>query len=161
TARDRAAGDRLLERIAATPGDVLVPFHPYYPVRVGKPPFVHRMGVMDAPSAGFGRPRGLDQALADGRFALVIMDYKVVWGEWPTLLGRYRRTELLEPGVDAPRSFSGADTAPRFVLTPRPAGAEVVWAAEFASTPPATQRAARELVLAKPRLAFELSGSND
>jgi hypothetical protein len=119
TAADRAAGERLLQRIAAAPGDVFIPFHPYYPVMVGKPATLHRMGVMDAPAAGLGRPRGLDEALAGGRFALVIMDTKVQWAEWPTLLGAYEQTGTLELGRDAPRVFSGAETSPRYLLEPR------------------------------------------
>jgi hypothetical protein len=119
TANDRTAGQALLARIAASPGDVFVPFHPWYPVMVGKPATVHRMGIMDAPSSGFGRPLGLDSAISEGRFTLVIVDNKFRWEEeLPTLRSHYQLVATLEPGRDAPHVFAGADTIPRFVLAP-------------------------------------------
>ena len=122
TPADRAAGKALLARIAAAPGDVFVPFHPWYPVAVGKRATVHRMGVLDAPSSGFGRPAGLDAALLEGRFALVIVDNKIRWEEeFPTLRTRYHIVAALEPARDAPRTFAGADTTPRWVLAPNEA----------------------------------------
>ena len=121
TPQDRAAGQALIARIASAPGDVFVPFHPWYPVMAGKRATVHRMGIMDAPSSGFGRPLGLDSAISEGRFALVIVDNKFRWEEeLPTLRTRYQLVTTLEPGHDAPRTFAGADTTPRFVLAPQP-----------------------------------------
>jgi hypothetical protein len=119
TPSDRAAGQALLDRIAAAPGDVFVPSHPWYPVAVGKRATLHRMGILDAPSSGFGRPQGLDGALEEARFALVIVDDKVRWeAEFPHLRNRYHIVATLEPGRDAPRTFAGADTIPRWVLAP-------------------------------------------
>jgi hypothetical protein len=119
------------------------------------------MGVLDAPSAGFGRPRGLDAALAEGRFGLAILDYKVQWGEWPTLLLHYHVVDRLRIGVDAARSFSGADTAPLYVLRPRPPGMRVVWAPAFATTDVETRREAGELRLGGGALVFDLAGTTD
>jgi hypothetical protein len=116
---DRAAGDRLIERLRAAPGEVLVPFHPWYAVMAGKPAHFHRMGLLDVVSGGLGRPRGLDDAIAAQRFALVVMDYKVVWANWPGLPRTYRETARLRPGIDSPRVIAGADTYPLHVLEPR------------------------------------------
>jgi hypothetical protein len=161
TAAQRRAGNHLLQRIADAPGDVFIPYHPYYPVLVGKAPTLHRMGVLDAPAAGFGRPRGLDEALAEGRFRTAILDQRTNWAEWPTLLGRYHIVERLRRDLDAPSVFAGADTYPAFVLSPRPRGSRTVWQASFASDLAERTRTTRPLVLDSPMLAFDLVGSHD
>jgi hypothetical protein len=112
---DRVAAARFLDKIRALPGPLFIPFHPYYPVLAGSPPHVHRMGVLDV-AAQLGRPAGLDQALAEGRFAHVILDWKSQPWEWPTLEGRYHEVHQFTDGVDAVRAFSGAETSPRRLL---------------------------------------------
>ncbi len=48
TAKDRAAGDRLVARLVAIDGDVFFPSHPWYPRLAGKrATFAHRIGVKD------------------------------------------------------------------------------------------------------------------
>ena len=47
TAADAAAGRKLIARLAAFPGDVLMPFHPWYPTLAGKRFYLHRMGILD------------------------------------------------------------------------------------------------------------------
>jgi hypothetical protein len=77
-----------------------------------------------------GPPRGLDEALAAGRFAHVVLDYKSQPWEWPTLPGRYHDIHEFSEGVDAVRAFAGAETSPRRLLArtslppPLPEGAE-------------------------------------
>jgi hypothetical protein len=89
------------------------------------------MGVLDV-AATYGRPRGLDEAIAEGRFDSVVLDWKSRPGEWPGLDARYHLVRELRDGVDAVRSFSGAETSPRHVFAanepapPRPPGARVV-----------------------------------
>lgn len=161
TPADRAAGAALIARIAATPGDVLVSSHPWYPVLAGKPAFLHRMGMMDAPAAGLGRPRGLDEAVAGGRFSLIILDDKVSWGHWPTLSTRYCRAGTLRPGLDAPRVFSGAPTIPLWLFARRPEGARVLWAAGFRTTDPEIRHSMAEVTLSRPQVSFDLAGSRD
>jgi hypothetical protein len=73
------------------------------------------MGVLDV-AAKLGRPARLDQALADGHFAHVILDWKSQPWEWPTLDGRYHEVHQFTDGVDAVRAFSGAETSPRRLL---------------------------------------------
>jgi hypothetical protein len=116
TARDRSAGDALLARLRATPGEVLIPFHPFYGHMAGKRAWLHRMGVLDIWRAGMGAPAGLKEALAEHRFALVVMDDKIDgnWHLWPELLTNYRVTET----IAGPRVVSGAPTEPRYLLTP-------------------------------------------
>jgi hypothetical protein len=109
----------LLSRIAAAPGDVFIPYHPYYPVLAGKPAYLHRMGLLDAPGGGIARPQGLDDALATRRFALVILNVRMVPWEFPTLTTGYRLAQELQVGMDSPHTFSGAPTWPLHVYEPR------------------------------------------
>lgn len=116
TPRDRAAGDALIARLRATPGEVLIPFHPFYAHLAGKPTYLHRMGVMDIWRAGMGAPRGLVDAFDAHRFALVVMDDKIEgnWQMWPRLLDDYR----ISGTIQGPRVVSGSATEPRFLLVP-------------------------------------------
>ncbi len=124
--QDRVAAQRFLAHLRGLPGPLFIPFHPYYAVLAGQPPHLHRMGVWDV-GARLGRPAGLDEALAAGRFSHVVLDWKSQPGEWPTLAGHYREVHQFADGVDAVRSFSGAETSPRRLLArasaaPLPAG---------------------------------------
>jgi hypothetical protein len=113
--RDRAAAGRLIETLRALPGELFIPFHPYYAVLVGKRPYVHRMGVWDVASF-YGRPRGLDEAIATGRFDHVVLDWKSQPWEWPGIDAQYRPVHELREGEDSVRMFSGAETSPRTLL---------------------------------------------
>jgi hypothetical protein len=117
TQSDRRAARHLIQTIAQMPGEGFVPFHPFYAVMAGKKPFVHRMGVMDV-AAKLGRPAGLDEAIANGRFDFVVLDWKSRPYEWPGLETRYYVLKELEEGVDSARMFSGAQTSPRQLLVP-------------------------------------------
>lgn len=117
SARDRAAATRLLDELRALPSPLFIPFHPYYAVLVGKQPFVHRMGVHDV-EAALGRARGLDQSVADQRFAAIVLDWKSYPGEWPNLESRYHVVHEFLEGVDSVRTFAAAQTSPRQLLLP-------------------------------------------
>jgi hypothetical protein len=97
---------RLLDELRALPEPLFIPFHTYYAVLVGKQPFVHRMGVRDV-EAALGRPKGLDQAMSDQRFAAVVLDWKSYPGEWPNLDRRYHVIHDFVEGVDSVRMFAG------------------------------------------------------
>lgn len=116
TARDTQEGAELVARLKAAPGEVMIPFHPFYAHLAGKRTYVHRMGVMDVGRAGLGAPRGLQQALAEKRFSLLVMDDKLdgTAQQWPGLYQAYRVTGH----VGGPRCFSGAMTHPRDLLEP-------------------------------------------
>jgi hypothetical protein len=116
TPADRVGGDALVARLRRAPGEVLIPFHPFYAHLAGKRTYLHRMGVMDILQAGYGAPRGLADAFATRRFALVVMDYKIdgtAW-MWPGLYQSYRVAER----IAGPRTVSGAPTAPRDLMEP-------------------------------------------
>ena len=117
TDADRAAGDRLVARLRATKGEVLIPFHPFYAHLAGKRTYLHRMGLLDVGRAGMGAPKGLAEMIRDHRFSLAIFDNKVAgnWEMWPRLREEYRE---IEPSVGPP-VVSGAVTQPAFALVPR------------------------------------------
>ncbi len=118
SAQDRGAAARLLDELRALPGPLFIPFHPYYGVLAGKEPFLHRMGVHDV-QAALGRPHGLDQAIAEQRFAAIVLDWKSYPGEWPGLEQRYRLASELREGSSSVRMFAGAQTSPNRIYLPR------------------------------------------
>ncbi|MEO6954208.1 MAG: hypothetical protein ABI321_20560 [Polyangia bacterium] len=117
TAADRAAGDALVKKLASTPGEVLVPYHPFYAQLAGKRSYLHRMGVMDVERAGLGVPRGLVEAIREQRFSLIVMDERFLPFQWPGLFQHYRAAGY----QNGPRSFSGAQTRARDLFEPIPA----------------------------------------
>jgi hypothetical protein len=119
SAQDRAAALRLLDELRALPGPLFIPFHTYYGVLAGKQPFVHRMGVRDV-EAALGRPKGLDQAIAERRFAAIVLDWKSYPGEWPNLDLHYQVARELYEGTNSVRMFAGAQTSPNRLYLPKP-----------------------------------------
>jgi hypothetical protein len=126
TARSRAAGERLIARLRQAPGPVFVPDHPFYPVMAGKAAHFHRMGLWDVRRAGYGFPRGLVESIQQQQWALVVMDSRTRWHEWPGLQQRYRTVAVAEER-DMPHVFSGAGAAtekvrpllyPKFFMEP-------------------------------------------
>ena len=117
TARDRVAGDALIARLRATPGEVLIPFHPFYAHLAGKPTFLHRMGVMDV-NASLGTPKGLAEGLHARRWSLVVFDDKIRGTEfqWPGLMEQYVPVDH----IAGPHTVSGALTVPSLIFAPKP-----------------------------------------
>lgn len=115
TAHDRELGAALIARLKAEPGEVLIPFHPFYARLAGKRTHLHRMGVLDTWRAGLGPPAGMEQAFAQRRFGLAIFDDKIEgnWQLWPGLLDNYR----VVAQIRGPRCPSGATTNPLYVMT--------------------------------------------
>jgi hypothetical protein len=116
TVEDRHNGDALLERLRAAPGEVLIPFHPFYGYLAGKKSYLHRMGVMDIQHARVGPARGLAESIAARRWALAVFDDKIdgTWQLWPGMLQHYHIVEE----IAGPRCVAGAQTTPRYLLQP-------------------------------------------
>lgn len=131
TAKDRAAGDRLIARIHAIDGDVWVPSHPWYAELAGKTPYVHRMGIKDV-TARQPRPIAqLDDALAEHAFSAIVLDDRDIHLELPQLTSHYRPALKL-PADERPRLYTGAKVVPDSIWVPAvpavvPAGAKVVF----------------------------------
>ena len=113
---DWSAAGQLLSRLGAMPGEVLFPFHPFYPHLVGKRTYLHRMGVWDVRGTQAGQVRNLYTSLRERRFSHIVMDDKVeaTWADWPDILVYYRVTERFQ----GPRVVEGARTVPSLILIP-------------------------------------------
>ena len=118
SAMDRRAGDAVIEKLRTAPGEVLIPFHPFYAHLAGKRVFLHRMGVWDVRGTRAAPVHGLDAAFAQQRFSRIIFDEKVeqTWFDWPEVLTYYRITERFF----GPHVVEGAMTVPTLVLEPQP-----------------------------------------
>lgn len=117
TAADREKGDQLIAKLRTTPGDVLIPFHPFYAHLAGKPCFLHRMGTLDVSRAGLGYPKGLGESFTKKRWAVVVIDDKIegTWHTFPGLQQNYKSIEALR----GPPTFAGAITTPRYWMIPK------------------------------------------
>ena len=137
TPTDRAAGDRLIKRIAALDGDVWMPSHPWYLVLAGKQPHVHRMGVKDVTTRQNRKVLGLDDAIAKHRFGAIVFDNRDLFLELPQLRTHYRPALVL-PADERPRLYTGARVVPDSIWIPAlpaqpPKGARVVFDFEMAT----------------------------
>ncbi|MBI5480923.1 MAG: glycosyltransferase family 39 protein [Deltaproteobacteria bacterium] len=145
TAQSRAAGERLIARLRQAPGPVFVPDHPFYAVLAGKEAHFHRMGLWDVRRAGYGFPRGLVESIQGQKWALVVMDSRTQWHQWPGLQQRYRTVTVADER-DMPHVFSGAGAAtekvrpllyPKFFMEP------ISTAAPATAAPPPASPATR------------------
>lgn len=138
-AEDRAAGDRLIETIAALEGEVFIPFHPWYARLAGKRAYTHRMGVMDV---SFRHPKkqkswpvlGLREALEEARFDYIIWDNRDVDHYFTGMKRRYRLDDDL-PKDARPRVYTGNRVVPKQIWVPAdpvdpPPGATALWTFE-------------------------------
>jgi hypothetical protein len=142
TARDENAGRALLDLIRSYPGEVFIPAHSYYTVRlkpeVGKPTYAHWAAITDASGiwdtnldvqrGGQHDPRRqiiLDEiqaAVASQRFDAIILDDipKERQAFWDDLLAPYYefdRNAFADPDVFW--TVSGAPSRPELVYVPR------------------------------------------
>jgi hypothetical protein len=137
--RDRAAGDRLVARIAEIEGEVWVPSHPWYGGLAGKRMYVHRMGYKDATGAGGPKlprtweVRGLEEALREHRFAAIVLDKRDLHtAKELGAIERYYEEDELLPADASPRLVTGAGQGanrPQTIWVPRglPPGAKVLF----------------------------------
>ncbi|HEX7704614.1 MAG TPA: hypothetical protein VF403_27930 [Kofleriaceae bacterium] len=131
TARDVAAGDKLIKHIASLEGDVWMPSHPWYLVLAGKQPHVHRMGIKDVTTRQNRTIAGMDEALRTHQFSAIVMDDRDLFLELPQLAAQYHPALKL-PDDERPRVFTGAHVVPDTVWLPRlpakpPAGVAAVF----------------------------------
>ena len=118
-----AAGQRLIDRLAATDGDVLVMMHPYYAILAGKTASAQISALWHA------RHRGQDPLPPDfvahiqnQDYALIVSDESEFFETEPALVSLidtyYRRAEDLPPDLSPP-TLSGVIVRPRVVYVPR------------------------------------------
>ena len=117
TAADIAAGNKLIARIAAIPGEVWVPYHPWYSHLAGKHDYVHRMGIRDVTAR---KPRpilGLSEAISSHKFAAIVFDDRPPLDDVPGLAATYR-PELNLPADEKPHVYTGANVHPDVIWVP-------------------------------------------
>ncbi|MCB9777155.1 MAG: DUF2029 domain-containing protein [Alphaproteobacteria bacterium] len=123
TAEDRAAGEQLIETIAAIDGEVFMPHAPWYPVKAGKQGGPHLIALWDIDNDG-GYHQGIDAvaaAMADQRWAAVFTaDKKLGYG----LLDHYEATGTVRYSGRAFLPKTGWQVRPRTIYTPRGRPAE-------------------------------------
>ena len=128
---DRAAGDALLARTRATPGEVFIPFHSFYGHLAGKNTYLHNAALAELHLAGLGPPRDLVDAIRAKAFSLVVLDVEndrlraldpargdpaaEALGQFPRLGANYEITER----IDGPRVVTGGDFQPAWLARPR------------------------------------------
>ncbi|HLK89334.1 MAG TPA: glycosyltransferase family 39 protein [Polyangia bacterium] len=123
TSADRAAGDALVAKLAATPGPALVPFHPHLGRLAGKATYAQQMALSDVMRGGDRRAAGLLATDVRRRLAAREFDAVVVDEDWwpEELRAAYVRSGALfsgQPDVFWPRT--GWPTRPRDSYAPRP-----------------------------------------
>jgi hypothetical protein len=89
---DAQAGEQLVASIAATPGEVLVPFHGYLALMAGKDPSAHQVTLWEL-GADFGRPdevaastvkAEIEAALRSQRYSRILLDQPdYIWADVP------------------------------------------------------------------------------
>jgi hypothetical protein len=133
TDADVAAGDRLIRRIRTFPGEVWMPFHPWYAKLADKTPYVHRMGLIDVTARNRSRRiDGLDDQLRHHRFAAIVLDNRELQGELSALPQFYHLDEVL-PSDERPRLYSGAGG----IHSDNPLVPNAIWVPTLPAAPPA------------------------
>ncbi len=128
TARDRAAGEQIVESLRRVNGDVWVPRHDYLAVMAGKPWHAHELALQDVlrPAASAQHAEllaAIQRAASERRFAVLVLD-DATWVQgqfapYDTLVARMfqpSETDLFWPST-------GFVTRPDFVWMPKGAAA--------------------------------------
>ena len=123
TAAMRQAGDRLVARLAAVDGDVLVPQLPFYVVLAAKTPSVQISALWHARHRGRDPlPADLAARLQSRQYALIVSDdsdYFETDPAWMALLTTYYRPAGMLDSTEAPPTLSGVVVRPRTLYVPR------------------------------------------
>ena len=123
TAAMRQAGDRLIARLAAVEGDVLIPQHPFYALLAGKMPSVQISALWHARHRGRDPlPADLADRLQSHAYALIVSDdsdYFETDPGWMALLTTYYRPAGTLDSTEAPPTLSGVLVRPRTIYVPR------------------------------------------
>jgi len=122
TADMRRSGDRLIERIASTDGEVFVMMHPYYAWLAGKQPSAQIAVVWHSRERGaLPLPDDLARRIQSRYYAAIISDESLFETD-PLLVdlleANYVRSETLTT-LDAPPTLTGMFAQPRVVYVPR------------------------------------------
>jgi hypothetical protein len=120
---ERAGWDSLIRRIAATPGEVYLPYHGYLATLAGKQTYAHHSAVWDVQRGQQHDPAAIalraefSQATREQYFSLILLDTELHYlGD---LRATYDRTDevLFPEPISAP--VTGWKSVPRLIFIPR------------------------------------------
>jgi 4-amino-4-deoxy-L-arabinose transferase-like glycosyltransferase len=122
TAADRAAGDRLVARLAAIDGDIFVPHHGYLARLAGKRDFAHTLAMDNVYLDDRGPARQaleaeMRAALAERRFAAVLLESDGRYGV--AILNSYEAREPLFESADVFWPVTGGRLRPEALCLPK------------------------------------------
>ncbi len=137
TARDRAAGDKLIARIRQIEGEVWMPSHPWYLTLAGKTPRVHRMGILDVTWRQTRVVHELLPSIQNQRFAALVLDDRDVHVAEVPVIKQYYRPALKLEADERPKVYTGNKRVPEAIWVPSreanpPPGARVLFDFEVA-----------------------------
>ncbi len=115
--RDRKTGAELLQRLSRIQGEILMPYHPFYPYLVGKRPSYPQMGINDVTRAGFSFPQDIIDRVDRRAYAAVILDNPPA-GRYDFVLGQYKLGHYF-PWKSVPRPITGYKVKPTYLYVPR------------------------------------------
>jgi hypothetical protein len=121
-ARDRAAGDAVVRRLASVSGEVFLPHHGYLARLAGKPEVAHTLAMDNVflDDKGEAREKLEDEvrgALRDRRFGAAVVESDRRYASW--ILEGYVPTEKLVADPDAFWPVSGGRLRPEVLALPR------------------------------------------
>ena len=117
TTHDRRAGADLLAILRRIQGPVLMPYHPYYPVLVGKRPSYHEMALNDVTRVGHPFPRDIVQRIMARHYQAIILD-QPPGSRYHFLFRPYKLGQYF-PRSSMPRAVAGFDVQPTFLFVPK------------------------------------------
>lgn len=117
----RIAARRFLARIASIEGPLLIPYHPFYPVLVGRDMHFHQMGINDVTRAGMRVPADLRAAIRKRVYAAIVLD-RPPDPRYAGGLRGYRKTRI--PSGESPRTLVGFRVKPVLLYVREASGSD-------------------------------------
>ncbi len=116
TTADTQAGNRLIDMIDAIPGEVWIPYHPWYAHLADKTPYAHRMGLMDMQAHKPSSIQDMPTYFAEKQLSAVILN-KHPGREFGSFAKHYKLAAKLPPSHQ-PNTVTGASTKPKTLWLP-------------------------------------------
>ncbi len=116
-ARDRQTGAKLLQLVRSFPGEVLMPYHPFYPVLVGKRPSYPQMGINDVTRAGLPFPKDIIERVQNTFYDAIILD-NPPHERYGFVFNTYKLARIFSRG-EMPKVVTGYRVSPTYLFVPK------------------------------------------